>query len=89
MSIAEGEQFARATPAPPRYPINLRITVPFYPRYLFVTLIIGSEKRGRDRLRGERDRHPVGTVGNLLVVTIALGVVSIAALFTALVATAF
>ncbi len=46
---------------PAQYPVNLRFTVPFYPHPLFVTFIVGREKRSRDRLRDERNRHPIQT----------------------------
>jgi hypothetical protein len=85
MSIAEVSAATR--PAnPTRYPINLRITIPFFPRSIFITIIVGQEKRGRDRLAEERARHPVNTWGNVITVTMTLGVVSIAALFAALIA---
>ena len=89
-SIANTDGLSRVVPpTPARYPINLRITIPFLPRSFFVTVIIGQEKRGPDRLREERRRHPINTWGNVLAVTIALGVVSIAALFAALVAASY
>jgi hypothetical protein len=88
MSISDTDSLAPSHTAPAQYPVNLRLTIPFYPRFLFVTLIVGSEKRGRSRLRSERGRYPVSTWGNVLVVTMALGVVAIAALFATLVAAA-
>ena len=74
--------------APGRYPVNIRLTIPFYPRPLFMTLIIGMERRGRDRLREERERHPLNTWGNLLTFVTTWSVVCIAALFALLVVTA-
>jgi hypothetical protein len=88
MSISDIDTLAPSHAVPERYPVNLRITIPFYPRFLFVTLIVGSEKRGPSRLRSERGRYPVRTWGNVLVVTMALGVAAVAALFASLVASA-
>ncbi len=85
MSIAETSAFQRPASAG-RYPINLRMTIPFFPRKLFITIIVGQEKRGRDRLAEERARHPINTWGNVLTVTVTLAVVSVAALFAALIA---
>jgi hypothetical protein len=86
MNITDGNSLARAKLAQARYPINLRITIPFYRWPIFVTLIVGSEKRGRNRLHNERGQHPVNTWGNVFAVTIALSIASIAALFVVLVA---
>ena len=86
MTTANASNFVRANAQPGRYPVNLRITIPFYPRPLFVTLIIGQERRGTDRLREERERHPVNTWGNLAVVVGAWSVFVVATLFAAFVA---
>lgn len=78
----------RAEADPSRYPVNLRFTIPFYPNSMFVTLIVGKEKRGPDRLREERARHPIQTWGNLITVATTWTIVSVAALFAVLIATA-
>ena len=88
MSIADTNGFVRSNSVQPRYPVNLRITIPFFPRRIFLTLIVGTEKREPVRLRAERKHHPVDTLGNLIAVTMALGILSIAALFAVLVASA-
>jgi len=74
--------FDRNSPAPGAYPVNLRITIPFLPRSFFITLIIGPEKRGRDRLHEERQRHPINTWGNLATAVMMITVFAISALFT-------
>jgi hypothetical protein len=76
---------ARPDATPSRYPVNIRITIPFFPRPFFLTLIIGSERRGRDRLREERKRHPLNTWGNLATFILSWTVFSVAALFGAFV----
>ncbi len=86
MSIAGSNPLAHFAKA--QYPVNLRITIPFYPLFLFITLIMGTEKRGRGRQRLERGQNPVGTWGNVLTVTMALGIAAVAALFATLVAAA-
>lgn len=86
MAISETAGYARNNPAPGRYPVNLRVTVPFLPSPFFVTLIIGRERRGPVRRREERARHPVNTWGNLVTVATGWTVFSIATLFAVLVA---
>jgi hypothetical protein len=86
MTTANANTCMRANAQPKPYPVNLRVTIPFYPRSLFVTLIIGQERRGTDRLREERERHPVNTWGNLFVVVGAWSVFVVATLFAAFVA---
>ena len=71
----------RIEAAPSRYPVNLRCTIPFYPRPLFLTLIIGREKRGPERLRAERERHPIDTWGNIAFAFSMGGVASITLMF--------
>ena len=71
-----------------QYPINLRLTIPFFPRALFVTVVVGPERRSPERRTQERVLHPVNTWGNVVTVTIALGVISVAASFAALVVSA-
>lgn len=61
------------------YPVNLRFTIPFFS--IFVTLIMGREKRCQRRLREERVRHPLGTTGNVICAIIVGSVSIIAALY--------
>jgi hypothetical protein len=75
----------RAEEAPAQYPVNLRFTVPFIPNSIFVTLIVGKEKRGPECLREERARHPIQTWGNLATVAAASTVFGVATLFALLV----
>jgi hypothetical protein len=63
MSIAETA--SRMQVAQSKYPINIRISVPFLSYPFFITLIIGREKRGPTRLLQERERHPLNSWGNL------------------------
>ena len=86
MSAIDAAGAIRANAIPSRYPVNLRLTVPFLPRPFFVTFIAGAERRGPQRLREERTRHPVNTWGNLTTLVSLWGVFNVAALFVALVA---
>ena len=85
MSIADMGTQTRNLPPVVEHPVNLRITIPFLPRSFFITLIIGPEKRGRERRRQERQRHPISTWGNLTTVITLSGMFLTAALFVALV----
>jgi hypothetical protein len=70
------------------YPVNIRITIPFLARPIFLTFIVGRERRGRARLQQERLRHPLNTWGNLATFVVTSTVFTIAALFTAFVMSA-
>jgi hypothetical protein len=70
---------------PGKYPVNLRFTVPFFPRSLFVTFIMGREKRSKQRRIEERAKHPVSTFGNLITVSTVLCTLQVAFLFVTLI----
>ena len=86
MSVIDAAGAIRASAEPSRYPVNLRLTVPFYPHPFFLTFIVGKERRGSERLRQERARHPVNTWGNLATLVSAWAFLNVTALFVALVA---
>ena len=86
MTAIDAAGTIRANSTPGHYPVNLRVTVPFMPRPFFITFIVGREKRGYERLREERTRHPVNTWGNLITLVSFWGIVNVAVLFSALVA---
>jgi hypothetical protein len=86
MAAIDMDGAIRANANPGNYPVNLRFTVPFFPRSFFVTFIMGREKRGAERLREERTRHPISTWGNLITVSTVLATLNIAFLFIALIA---
>jgi hypothetical protein len=85
LDIADSKHLVVSGSAPARPPINLRFAIPFFPRWIFFTLIVGSEKRSRSRIRAEREAHPVNTWGNYAAVTMVMGITLTAALFAALV----
>lgn len=49
-----------------RYPVNIRMAVPWFGRRLFVTLVAGADRRNQERLLRERRLHPLRTFGNVL-----------------------
>jgi hypothetical protein len=87
MAVSEGHLGAglQTDETAVNYPVNIRLTIPLFPRPLFITLIVGRERRGRTRLQQERLRHPLNTWGNLLTFVVASTVFTVAALFCALV----
>lgn len=76
-----GSELSRAEAPASRYPVDLRLTIPFYPRPLFVCLIIGRERRSAERRAEERALHPLETWGNFAVSTIVGMALGIAILF--------
>lgn len=86
MSVIDAAGHIRAASEPSRYPVNLRLTVPFYPHSFFITFVAGKERRGAERLRQERARHPIHTWGNLITLVSTWATLNVAALFVALVA---
>ena len=86
MAVTESSDSVARSDAPAvRYPVNIRLTIPFVTRPLFLTLIIGRERRGPERRRTERLLHPLNTWGNFLTFFVTWTVFTIAALFTAFV----
>jgi len=56
-----------------RHPVDLRVSVPvFWKRFYFV-LLIGPERRTAERLKADRQRHPVWTLGNASVILGLIG----------------
>ena len=86
MSIAETASRLRSTPS--RYPIDIRVSVPFLPRPFFLTLIVGPEKRGAARLIQESERHPLNSWGNLAIFVAFSTMCGTAFFFASLVASA-
>jgi hypothetical protein len=84
MTISDATALAADTTIA-RYPVNIRLTVPFLPRSFFVTLIVGPERRAPERRREERLRHPLTTRGNLATMIGGWTVFTVAALFAAFV----
>lgn len=45
-------------------PVNIRLSIPFFSRRFYLTVLSGTEKRSGDRRRHERSRYPLRTVAN-------------------------
>jgi hypothetical protein len=89
MSTTEAaDSRARPYSQPGHYPVNIRVSIPFLPRRIFITLIIGPERRGRERLKAERELCPLGTWGNMATLVSGWTVFIVAALFAAFVVAA-
>ncbi len=46
-------------------PVNIRMTLPFFQRRFFMTILAGEEMRSAERRRFERNRYPLRTVANI------------------------
>ncbi len=63
------------------HPINLRLSIPLLFKRYYVTIVAGEERRSPERRVEERQKHPIKTIGNLIVLLAASTVVGIS-LFT-------
>lgn len=52
-----------------KHTVDLRLSMPFPQRGFYWVLLMGRERRGRDRLQQERRKHPLWTVANGLVIS--------------------
>ncbi len=62
-----------------RYPVNIRLNMPFFGTRYFLTLVAGADRRNAERRLRERRLHPLRTVGNLVFVLAAIGCFYLAA----------
>lgn len=46
--------------------INFRLSLPFFGRRFYFTLVAGGEQRDMDRIAKDRAEHPVATLSNVL-----------------------
>jgi len=46
-------------------PVNIRVTVPFWRRQFYLTVLSGQEKRSLLRRRHERAHYPIRTIANI------------------------
>lgn len=83
LTVDQRHMLRRALPGQPwkRHPVDLRFTLPLFGRGYYLTVVAGSEKRGTERRRDDRVRHPLHTLGNLVFL------MAVAALLYALVLT--
>lgn len=48
------------------HPLNIRLSLPWFKKRLYLTIVGGVEKRSPERLSEERESHPVRTFFNIL-----------------------
>ncbi len=65
-----------------QHPLNLRLSIPFFKKRFYLTIVGGPEQRTPNRLEEERNTHPVRSIVNFL---FAIGVVSGAAVLMLLI----
>ncbi|OFX07572.1 MAG: hypothetical protein A2516_04870 [Alphaproteobacteria bacterium RIFOXYD12_FULL_60_8] len=57
------------------HPVDIRMSMPWVGRRIFLTIVGGMERRSSDRIKHEKTARPVRTMGNILFI------LGIAALF--------
>lgn len=58
------------TPWENDHPVNIRLTIPLFKWLCYVTLVAGKERRSAQRMAEERQKHPLGKTGNVLIITV-------------------
>ena len=48
------------------HPVNIRLSIPLFARRYYLTVIAGKEKRSAERLKEERQKHPLTTTANMI-----------------------
>jgi len=72
-----------------QHPINIRLTLPWFSRRLFITLIGGVDRRNSERRARDRQAHPLSTRSNVIFLSIvAVGLYAIAGVIAFLAALA-
>ena len=72
MGPQAGAQSAEASQARwGSHPVNIRFTIPLLFRSYYVTVLIGPERRSKERRVIERRNHPLFTLGNGIVYLVA------------------
>ncbi len=51
--------------------VNLRLSIPFLFRRVYLTILAGPERRGDERRKSDRGAHPLRTAGNFMFVIAA------------------
>ena len=63
------------------HPVNIRLSVPFFSRRFYLTVIAGQERRPAERLKADRSKHPLATRANIVFFSIC-GIVAGLAVIT-------
>ncbi len=53
------------------HPVNIRFTIPLLFRSYYITIVVGPERRSEERRASERQKHPLFTLGNVIVYLLA------------------
>lgn len=61
--------------------LNIRLSIPFFNRRYYLTLVGGRERRTHIRRREERALHPLRTLSNILFAIMVVGGATVLALF--------
>jgi hypothetical protein len=69
------------------HPVNIRVSLPFFGKRFYLTLVAGQERRAVERLKAERAKNPLATRANIIFlgacgVVAGLAVVSIFQMFS-------
>ena len=62
------------------HPVDIRLTIPLPFRSFYVTIVAGPERRAKERRAGERKKHPLLTLGNMIVYLVAGSICGLAML---------
>ncbi|MGO1119433.1 hypothetical protein ACTL6U_12035 [Rhodovibrionaceae bacterium A322] len=66
------------------HPVDIRLSVPFFGRGFYFTLVAGPERRSSARVRQERSKHPLATLNNAFFIgLVSLGSIGALALLIA------
>ena len=66
--------------------INIRLSIPLIFMRVYVTLVAGKERRSKARRCAERQKHPLGTLGNAFIFSTTGTVIGLACLAVLIVA---
>ncbi len=77
---ARADQQGRSQPDWAGHPVDVRLTIPLPFRSYYLTIVAGPEKRCKQRRAVERKKHPLFTMGNVIVCIVAGIICGLAAL---------
>lgn len=67
LTAEQKEAIRRAVAAPwVKHDVNIRVSMPWFGRRFYLTVVGGEERRPLDRLAEERKDHPLSTMANSL-----------------------
>ena len=72
-----------------RHQVNIRLTIPFFGRYYYLTVVCGEGRRSIERRDRERHRYPLRTAANIFFFVAAAALFYAAALVAVAVLDAF